>query len=151
MLASVNTFRAASGDFAKAAETFLPLIPTNPQISFYIPLHGIIPTIFQNAKNGRKKTGNLFWISCLGVPFYVTAVIRFSVCYNSTNLNLQFIFACFLTLTSDVNTLLSSTSFGFPNLAAFTISTSPQFLTVLFPLLPRSYKKFLRFLLLHFV
>jgi hypothetical protein len=23
----------------------------------------------QNAKNGRKKTGNLFLISCLGVPF----------------------------------------------------------------------------------
>lgn len=37
-----------------------------------------------------------------------------------------FFFACFLTSTSDVNTLLSSTSFGFPNLAAFTISTSPQ-------------------------
>jgi len=46
-------------------------------ISFYPPLHGIIPTIFQNAKNGRKKTGNLFLISCLGVPFYVAAVIQF--------------------------------------------------------------------------
>ena len=28
-------------------------------------------------KNGRKKTGNLFLISCLGVLFYVTAVILF--------------------------------------------------------------------------
>ncbi len=37
--------------------------------------HGIIPTIFQNAKNGRKKTGNLFLISCLGVPFYVIAIV----------------------------------------------------------------------------
>ena len=41
------------------------------------PLHGIIPTFFENAKNGRKKTGNLFLISCLGVPFYVAAVIQF--------------------------------------------------------------------------
>jgi len=40
-------------------------------------LHGIILAIFKNAKNGRKKTGNLFLISCLGVPFYVTAVIQF--------------------------------------------------------------------------
>jgi len=44
---------------------------------FLSPLHGIILAIFQNAKNGRKKTGNLFLISCLGVPFYVTAVIQF--------------------------------------------------------------------------
>jgi hypothetical protein len=29
--ASVNTFSAASGDFAKAAAIFLPLIPTNQQ------------------------------------------------------------------------------------------------------------------------
>ena len=46
--------------------------------SFFISsLHGIIPAIFQNAKNGRKKTGNLFLISSLGVPFYATAVIQF--------------------------------------------------------------------------
>ena len=44
---------------------------------FLFSLHGIILAIFQNAKNGRKKTGNLFLISCLGVPFYVTAVIQF--------------------------------------------------------------------------
>ncbi len=37
----------------------------------------IILTIFKNAKNGRKKTGNLFVISCLNVPFYVTVVIQF--------------------------------------------------------------------------
>ena len=42
---------------------------------FLSPLHGIIPAISENAKNGRKKTGNLFLISCLGVPFYVAAVI----------------------------------------------------------------------------
>ena len=35
---------------------------------FRFPLHGIIQAIFENAKNGRKKTGNLFLISCLGVP-----------------------------------------------------------------------------------
>ena len=31
MLASVNTFSAASGDFAKAAAIFLPLLPTTPR------------------------------------------------------------------------------------------------------------------------
>lgn len=76
--ASVNTFSAVSGDFAKAAETFLPLIPTTPQKAklteifgnfFLFPLHGIILAISENAKNGRKKTGNLFLIPCLGVPF----------------------------------------------------------------------------------
>ena len=43
---------------------------------FLSPLHGIILAIFENAKMG-KKTGNLFLISCLGVPFYVAAVIQF--------------------------------------------------------------------------
>ncbi len=94
MWASVNTFRAASGDFAKAAETFLPLIPTTPQKAklteicgnfFLSPLHDIILTISPNAKNGRKKTGNLFLISCLGVPIYVAAVIQFFASYNSTS------------------------------------------------------------------
>jgi len=54
-------------------------------------LHGIILAIFENAKNGRKKTGKLFLISCLGVPFYVAAVIiQFSFDYNSTNWNLSY-------------------------------------------------------------
>jgi len=62
VLASVNTFRAASGDFAKAAETFLPLIPTNPQNAkwtlicgnFSLPaLHGQLADL----PNGR---GNFF-------------------------------------------------------------------------------------------
>ena len=84
--ASLNTFSAASGDFAKAAAIFLPLLPTTPRKAkmtvicgnfFIFPLHGIIPAIFENAKNVRKKTGNLFLISCLGVPFYVAAVIQF--------------------------------------------------------------------------
>ena len=86
MWASVNTFSAASGDFAKAAAIFLPLLPTTPRKAkmtvicgnfFIFPLHGIIPVISENAKNERKKTGNLFLISCLGVPFYVAAVIQF--------------------------------------------------------------------------
>lgn len=34
---------------------------------FLFSLHGIILTIFKNAKNGRKKTGNLFLISCFCV------------------------------------------------------------------------------------
>ena len=54
---------------------------------FLSPLHGIILAIFQNVKNGRKKTGNLSLISCLGVPFYVAAVIQFFD-YNATNTNL---------------------------------------------------------------
>jgi hypothetical protein len=86
VLASVNTFSAANGNFAKAAAIFLPLLPTTPRKAkmteicgnfFLSPLHGIILAIFQNAKNGRKKTGNLFLISCLVIPFYVMAVIQF--------------------------------------------------------------------------
>ena len=55
----------------------LQICQTGEGIFFYPPLHGIILAIFENAKNGRKKTGNLFLISCLGVPFYVAAVIQF--------------------------------------------------------------------------
>ncbi len=47
----------------------LRICQTREGISFYPPLHSIILTIFQNAKNRRKKTGNLFLISCLGMPF----------------------------------------------------------------------------------
>ena len=64
-------------------------LPNKKENLFQSPLHGIILTIFQNAKNGRKKTGNLFLISCLGVPFYVAAVIQFLAGYNSTNWNLS--------------------------------------------------------------
>ena len=42
---------------------------TEENISFYPPLHGIILANYENAKNERKKTGNLLLISCLGVPF----------------------------------------------------------------------------------
>lgn len=42
----------ASGNFARTAVAFLPLIPTNPQ----------------NTKRAQK-TGNLFLSSCFGVPF----------------------------------------------------------------------------------
>ncbi len=69
------------------------------KISFYPPLHGIIPTFFENAKNERKKTGNLFLISCLGVPFYVAAVIQFLAGYNSTNQNFYFFFCDFMEYT----------------------------------------------------
>lgn len=113
--ASVNTFSAVSGDFAKAAEINSPPntyntmkskidgdllkfllfslpalhgqladLPNRREFLSIPPLHGIILAIFKNAKNGRKKTGNLFLISCLGVPFYVAAVIQFFD-YNSTN------------------------------------------------------------------
>ncbi len=68
-------------------------LPNKRENFFQSPLHGIILTIFQNAKNGRKKTGNLFLISCLGVPFYVAAVIQFLAGYNSTNRNFTFFFS----------------------------------------------------------
>ena len=61
---------------------------------FLSPLHGIILAIFQNAKNGRKKTGNLFLISCLGVPFYIAAVIQF-LC-NFSSANCKYIFLDFI-------------------------------------------------------
>ena len=62
--------RTACG-FAKRERRFL----SNP------PLHGVILAIFENAKNERQKTGNLFLISCLSVPlFYV-------IFYNSSNAN----------------------------------------------------------------
>ena len=44
-------------------------------------------------KNGRKKTGNRFLISCLDVPSYTAAIIQFLVGYNSTNLNLSICFS----------------------------------------------------------
>jgi hypothetical protein len=65
------TFRPPSTDS-------LRIYQMGEEISFYPPLHGIISAIFQYAKNGRKKTGNILLISCLGVPFYVAAVIEFS-------------------------------------------------------------------------
>ncbi len=67
-------------NFAKAAARFLPLIPTTPHKAkwaeicrnfFIFPLHGIILTIFQNSKNGRKKTGNLFLIPCFSMLLFV--------------------------------------------------------------------------------
>ncbi len=122
-----DTLDGRGGDSAKAAETFLPLIPTTPRKAkltgicgnffiffsfptppkitncqtnrtgflfaalhgqladlpngrgnfFLSPMHGIIPTIFENAKNGRKKTGNLFLISCLSVSSYPAAIFSF--------------------------------------------------------------------------
>jgi len=39
-------------------------LPTQKPVSSF---RGIILTIFKNAKNRRKKTGNLFMISCFGV------------------------------------------------------------------------------------
>ncbi len=86
MWASADTLDGEGGASVKAVAIFLLLLPTTPRKAklteicgnfFLSPLHGIILTIFQNAKNGRKKTGNLFLISCLGVPFYVAAVIQF--------------------------------------------------------------------------
>lgn len=77
-----NTTQAGIGGnfqifFYPALHGRLVDLPNGRRNFFLSPLHGIIPTIFQNAKNGRKKTGNLFLISCLGVPFYVAAVIQF--------------------------------------------------------------------------
>ena len=68
--------------FCPPSTDSLRICQTGEEISFYLPLHGIILAIFENAKNGRKKTGNLFLISCLGMPFYVTAIVLFSVDYN---------------------------------------------------------------------
>ena len=45
-------------------------LPNEKGNFFLSPLHGIIPAIFQNAKNGRKKAGNLFLISCSGVSLF---------------------------------------------------------------------------------
>jgi len=53
-------------------------------------LHGIILAISENAKNGRKKTGNLFLISCLGVPFYIAAVIQFLCNFSSQTASTYF-------------------------------------------------------------
>ena len=64
MLASVNTFSAANGNFAKAAAIFLPYYLQHQRKAkmteicgnfFLSPLHGIILAIFQNAKMDAKK------------------------------------------------------------------------------------------------
>jgi hypothetical protein len=77
-----NTTQAGiGGDLRKflfACPPQLADLPNGRGNFFLSPLHGIILAIFQNAKNGRKKTGNLFLISCLGVPFHVAAVIQFT-------------------------------------------------------------------------
>ncbi|WP_251317892.1 hypothetical protein [Flintibacter muris] len=44
VLASLNTFSAASGDFAKAAAVFLPLIPTNQQKAKWTLICGNFPS-----------------------------------------------------------------------------------------------------------
>ncbi len=72
----------------------LRICQTGEGNSFYPPLHGIILAISENAKNGRKKTGNLFLISCLGVPFYIAAVIQF-LC-NFSSANCKYIFLDFI-------------------------------------------------------
>jgi hypothetical protein len=137
VLASVNTFSAASGDIAKAAAIFLPLLPTTPRkakmteicgnfftflsvptppkiencqtkqvgFSFACPPRTAcgfakqerefisVPLAWYNTDNFSKcqkwtqKNRKPFLISCLGVPFYVAAVIQFLADYNSTNWN----------------------------------------------------------------
>ena len=51
-------------DSASYAVIFLPLLPTTPR-------KAKMTVIFQNAKNGCKKTGNLFLISCFNVPLCI--------------------------------------------------------------------------------
>ena len=70
------------GNFEKFLHS--PFIPTPPKIEncqtksvSCFPFRGAIRRFFKNAENKRKKTGNLFMISCFGVPFYVAAVIQF--------------------------------------------------------------------------
>jgi len=127
VLASVNTFSAASGDIAKAAAIFLPLLPTTPRKAkmteicgnFFTFLSVPTPPKIENCQTkqvgfsfacpprtacgfakqereflsvllARYNTDNFskcqkwtqknrkpFLISCLGVPFYVAAVIQF--------------------------------------------------------------------------
>ena len=101
-----DTLDGQGGDFANSAAVFLPLLPTTPRKAkmteicgnFFtflsvptppkiencqtksvscFPFRGAIRRFFKNAENKRKKTGNLFMISCFGVPFYVAAVIQF--------------------------------------------------------------------------
>ncbi len=57
----------------------LRICQTEDGISFYPPLHGIILAIFENAKNGRKKTGNLFLISYFNVPLCMYGLFNFGL------------------------------------------------------------------------
>jgi hypothetical protein len=50
--------------FTPALHGQLAVLPTKKPIFSF---HGIRLMIFKNAKNGRKKTGNLFVISCFCV------------------------------------------------------------------------------------
>ena len=70
------------GDSANSAAVFLPLILTKPHNAKLTEIYGNFFIFFsfptsKTAKNGCKKTGNLFLISCFALPF-VAAVIRLS-------------------------------------------------------------------------
>ena len=73
--------------FCPPSTDSMQICQTGENISFYFPFHGIILAIFENTKNGLKKTGNLFLISCFMYRSVCTAVIQFLVGYNSTNWN----------------------------------------------------------------
>ena len=74
-----------SGEMQTSKRTVIPCSIACESFRFKNARNGSVPAVFQNAKNARKKTGNLFLISCLGVPFYVAAVIQLFAGYNSTN------------------------------------------------------------------
>lgn len=95
MWAFADTHGLFGVDFANYAAVFLPLLLTTHGKANLAKFPGISSRAFITAfdKNGRKKTGNLFLISCLGVPFYVAAVIQFLAGYNSTNRNFTFFFS----------------------------------------------------------
>ena len=81
-LTTYNTTQSKNdGDFRKFLHfPFIPYTTRKPKTAkngrVLFLLSWGNTALFQNAEHKRKKTGNLFLISCLGVPFYA-AVIQF--------------------------------------------------------------------------
>jgi len=84
VLASVNTFSAASGDFAKVTAVFLPLLPTTPRKAkmteicgsfFYFLFARHNTGDFSKCQKWTQKNRKPFLISCHGMPLLCAAVI----------------------------------------------------------------------------
>lgn len=86
MWVSADTLDGEGGASANSAAVFLPLLPTTPHKAkmteicgnfFLFPFARYNTGDFSKCQKWAQKNRKPFLISCLGVPFYVAAVIQF--------------------------------------------------------------------------